>query len=210
MTSITDKTIAIAGVFQAAALVNQIATKGIVDEHDLTTGIQTILNLNPTSTLAVFGQYENLRTGLYTLIAHLDNGQQRDMNVARYVISLLHLQRKLHRRQDMLENIARGVARAQDQANMFGLTHPNVLANLAGIYADTISMLAPKIMVSGDSSYLTNPTNVDRIRTLLLAGMRSAVLWRQVGGSRWQILFKRKQIIEEARRILDHEMGQLH
>jgi high frequency lysogenization protein len=40
--------------------------------------------------------------------------------------------------------------------------------------------------------------------------MRAAVLWQQLGGSRWQILFKRKQIIAEARRILDNEMGQLH
>ena len=210
MTSITEKTIAIAAVFQAAALVNQIATKGIVDEHDLKTAIQSILNLDPESTLGVFGNYENLRTGLYTLIAHLNDGQQRDMNVARYVISLLHLQRKLSKRQDMLESISKGVTRAQEQANMFGLTHSNVMANLASIYADTISMLAPKIMVSGESSYLTNPTNADRIRALLLAGMRAAVLWQQVGGSRWQILFKRKQIIAEARRILDNEMGQLH
>ena len=151
MTSITEKTIALAGVFQAAALVNQIAAKGIVDEHDLKTAIQSILNLDPPSTLDVFGNYENLRTGLYTMIAHLNDGQQRDMNVARYVISLLHLQRKLSKRQDMLESIAKGVARALEQANMFGLTHSNVLANLAGIYADTISMLAPKIMAAGSS-----------------------------------------------------------
>jgi high frequency lysogenization protein len=218
MTSITEKTLAIAGVFQAAALVNQIANKGIADEHDLSTAIRSILNLDPASTLEVFGNYENLRTGLYTLIAQLNNGQQRDLNVARYVISLLHLQSKLSKRQDMLETIATGVARAQEQANMFGLTHPNVLANLAGIYTDTISQLAPKIIVTGEKNsmgssehnYLANPANADRIRALLLAGMRSAVLWRQLGGSRWQILFKRKHIITEARRILDNEMGQLH
>lgn len=218
MTSITEKTLAIAGVFQAAVLVNQIANKGVVDEHDLNTAIRSILNLNPASTLEVFGNYENLRTGLYTLIAQLNNGQQRDLNIARYVISLLHLQSKLSKRQDMLEIITTGVARAQEQVNMFGLTHPNVLANLAGIYTDTISQLAPKIIVMGDKNsmdsgehnYLANPANADRIRALLLAGMRSAVLWRQLGGSRWQILFKRKHIISEARRILDNEMGQLH
>ena len=65
-------------------------------------------------------------------------------------------------------------------------------------------------MGSGEHNYLANPANADRIRALLLAGMRSAVLWRQLGGSRWQILFKRKHIITEARRILDNEMGQLH
>ena len=210
MNPFTEKTIALAGVFQAAALANQIAIKGIVDEHDLKTAIQSILNLQPASTLDVFGNYENLRTGLYTLIAQLNDGQQRDMNVARYVISLLHLQRKLSKRSAMLDSISKGVARAKDQANMFGLTHTNVLANLAGIYADTISQLPPKIMVSGETNYLSNPANADRIRSLLLAGMRAAVLWQQVGGSRWQILFKRKHFITEARRIIDNEMGQLH
>ena len=210
MKSITEKTIALAGVFQAAALVNQIASKGVVDEHDLKTAIQSILNLNPASALDVFGNYENLRTGLYTLIAQLNDGQQRDMNVARYVISLLHLQRKLSKRRDMLGSINKGVARAQEQVNMFGFTHNNVLANLAGIYSETVSLLTPKIMVSGESTYLSNPGNADRIRAILLAGMRSAVLWQQLGGSRWQVLFKRKQFIAEARRILDNEMGQLH
>ena len=210
MKSITEKTIALAGVFQAAALVNQIASKGVVDEHDLKTAIQSILNLNPASALNVFGNYENLRTGLYTLIAQLNDGQQRDMNVARYVISLLHLQRKLSKRRDMLDSINKGVARAQEQVNMFGFTHNNVLANLAGIYSETVSLLTPKIMVSGESTYLSNPGNADRIRAILLAGMRSAVLWQQLGGSRWQVLFKRKQFIAEARRILDNEMGQLH
>lgn len=210
MTSITDKTIALAGVFQAAALVNQIAVKGIVDEHDLKTAVQSILNMNPSSTLEVYGNYENLRTGLYTLITQLSESQQRDISIARYVISLLHLQRKLSKQHGMLDNIAKGVVRAQDQANMFGVVHSNVLANLAGIYSETISQLSPKIMVVGETNYLSNPGNADKIRALLLAGMRAAVLWQQLGGSRWQILFKRKHFITEARRILDNEMGQLH
>ncbi len=210
MSTITEKTIALAGIFQAAAVVNQIAVKGIVDEHDLMTAITSILNQNPSSSLEVFGEYENLRTGLYTLIAQLNDGQIRDMNIARYAISLLHLQNKLRKREDMLKNIASRISRAQEQAGIFGVTHTNVLANLASIYSDTISQLPPKIMVSGESNYLSNPTNADKIRATLLAGIRAAVLWHQLGGSRWQILFKRKQFIKEARRILDNEMGKLH
>lgn len=210
MNTLTDKTIALAGVFQAAALVNQVATKGIIDEHELTTAISSLLNQNPASTLNVFGDYENLRTGFYTLIAQLNDAQVRDMNIARYVISMLHLQNKLRKRPDMLNTIASRIARAKEQSEIFGLTHSNVLANLAGIYSDTLSLIPPKIMVSGESSYLSNPTNADKIRAILLSGIRAAVLWQQVGGSRWQILFKRKQFIKEARRILDNEMGRLH
>ncbi len=212
MKNITDKTIALAGIFQAATLVNQIATRGLVDEHDLKVAVDSILNQKPGSTLAVFGRYENLRTGLYTLVSQLANEQhqQRDINVARYVINLLHLERKLAKRPDMLEEIATAVKRAFEQAELFGVTHANVMANLAGIYTDTISQLPPRIMVNGETEYLSNPANADKIRTLLLAGIRAAVLWHQVGASRWQILFGRRHFVKEAKRILDNEMGILH
>lgn len=210
MKKLTEKTIALAGVFQSASLVNQIATKGVVDEHDLSVSVKSILTMHPDSTLHVYGNYENLRTGLYALVAQLGNGQYRDLNIARYVISLLHLQRKLSKRANMLAEIAAGIKRATEQADIFGLTHANVLANLAGIYSDTVSRIPPKIMVNGETDYLSNPANADKIRTLLLAGIRAAVLWRQVGASRWQILTGRRKFVDEARRILDTEMGQLH
>ena len=89
---------------------------------------------------------------------------------------------------------------------MFGITHANVIANLAGIYSDTISQIPPKIMITGDAGYLSNTVNADKIRAILLGGVRSAVLWAQVGGARWQILFKRRLYQEEARRLLDSEL----
>lgn len=208
MEKVRDKTIALAGIFQSAALVHQLAGKGTVDMHDFTTCVSSTLELNPLSTQSVYGKLENLRTGLHTLIQYLgEQPGQRDPNVARYVISLLHLQRKLRKRKGMLNIIAEGIARAKKQSEIFGLTHDNVIANLAGIYADTVSNIPPKIMVSGDSSVLSNPDNANKIRALLLAGIRSAVLWSQLGGSRWQILFNRRTFIEQARVLLSEEMN---
>lgn len=208
MDKLRDKTLALAGVFQSAALVHQLAGKGSVDLHDLSTCISSTLELNPLTTQSVYGRLENLRTGLHTLIQYLgEQPGQRDPNVARYVISLLHLQRKLRKRKSMLNTIAEGLQRAKKQSEIFGLTHENVIANLAGIYADTISNIPPKIMVSGDSSILSNPDNADKIRAILLAGIRSAVLWSQLGGTRWQILFNRRSFIEQARRLLSEEMN---
>jgi len=208
MEKVRDKTLALAGVFQCAALVHQLATSGTVDQHDFSTCIRSTLDLNPLTTQSVYGSLENLRTGLHTLVQYLgEQPGQRDPNIARYVISLLHLQRKLRKRSTMLNAISDGVERAKKQSEIFGLTHDNVIANLAGIYTDTISNIPPKIMVSGDSSALSNPDNANRIRALLLAGIRSAVLWTQLGGTRWQILFNRRTFSEQARRILDEEMN---
>jgi high frequency lysogenization protein len=43
---------------------------------------------------------------------------------------------------------------------------------------------------------------MEKVRALLLAGIRAAVLWRQVGGSRLQILFSRAKIKAAAEKIL--------
>lgn len=208
MDKLRDKTLALAGVFQSAALVHQFASTGNLDMHDMSTCISSTLELNPITTQSVYGKLENLRTGLHTLVQYLgEQPGQRDANIARYVISLLHLQRKLRKRQDLLDAIADGVERAKKQSEIFGLTHDNVIANLAGIYAETVSTIPPKIMVSGDSSILSNPDNANKIRAILLSGIRSAVLWSQVGGKRWQILFNRRTFIEQARHLLESEMN---
>ena len=88
------------------------------------------------------------------------------------------------------------------QAEHFSTMHDNVMANLAGIYTDTLSTFNFRIHVTGNPIYLTNPVNTNKVRALLLAGIRSAVLWRQMGGSRWQLIFGRKQYSEIAKKIL--------
>jgi high frequency lysogenization protein len=47
-----------------------------------------------------------------------------------------------------------------------------------------------------------NQRTVDWVRTLLLAGLRSATLWRQLGGGRFELMFGRQAIIREARAFL--------
>ena len=212
MSNFRDKTLALAGIFQATALVKNIAVNGQMDKHDFEVCIRSIFETDPENVETVYGQVEYLRTGLMTLIEQLgEKSTRRDIDIARYVISLLHLQRKLSKNKIMLETLANGIERARRQTEHFHITHENVIANLADIYSETISQIPPKIMVSGESQYLSNPEQANKIRALLLAGMRSAVLWAQLGGSRWQILLRRRGFSQEADRILKEEIQrQLH
>jgi high frequency lysogenization protein len=115
----------------------------------------------------------------------------------------MKLERALAARPDLLARIGEGIAAAQAKQEHFALLHPAMLAHLAGIYSDTLSSLEPRIIVRGDPLHLQNPDNQHRVRALLLAGVRSAMLWRQVGGTRWQLLLKNRQILADARRYLD-------
>jgi high frequency lysogenization protein len=72
--------------------------------------------------------------------------------------------------------------------------HPDVIAELARLYADTISNLRPRVMVQGNPHYLGQAGVVAEIRALLLAALRSAVLWRQMGGSLWDFVFRRREM----------------
>lgn len=201
--SIQDRTLALAGLFQAMSLVKAVATTGHADTHDMEVCLNSLMELNPHDLQAIYGPPSNLRTGLRIVLAQLGaDGQQPDMEIARYSISLLHLERKLSRDTTKLQRIRDGIARAKTQLAHFPLTHENILANLAGIYSDTVSQIPPKIMVSGDNQHLGDTANANRIRALLLSGMRAVVLWRQLGGSRWQLIFRRRHVCEAARHLL--------
>jgi high frequency lysogenization protein len=207
MSNFRDKTLALAGIFQATTLVKDIATRGQVDIHDFEATVRTLFVTDPDATEEVYGQVEYLRTGILTLIDQLgDQKERHDLDIARYVISLLHLQRKLSKNKKMLATLATGIERTRRQVDHFHITHENVIANLADLYSETISTLPPKIMVSGESQYLSQTDNANRIRTLLLAGVRSAVLWSQLGGSRWQILLQRRRFVQQAEQILSQEI----
>ncbi|HEB57246.1 MAG TPA: lysogenization regulator HflD [Gammaproteobacteria bacterium] len=202
MSSISERTLALAGMFQAAALVKAVATTSEIDQQHIETTMETLFVTSPQSTLDVYGSIDNLYIGLHTLIQQLGGEDQRDIDIARYVISLLHLCNKLIKNGNMMAQLSRGIENARSQREHFPLLHENVIANLAGIYADTVSQLQPKIMVTGDSQRLSNNSTANMVRALLLAGMRSAVLWRQLKGSRWQVLLQRKRFVQEAEYLL--------
>ncbi|NIP74388.1 MAG: high frequency lysogenization protein HflD [Gammaproteobacteria bacterium] len=206
--SLQDRALALAGVFQAACLVRDTAHRGKEITPAVRASIHSIFKIDADDVANVFGGVPGLRTGLQSLAAQLGDGIRRDAELTRYAVALLYLERKLARRAALLERVRDGICAARDQADYFSETHGNVIARLADIYQQTVSTLTPRIMVSGESSVLSNPDNAAMIRTLLLAGIRSAVLWRQCGGSRLQLLLQRGRLVREAAELLRQYPGE--
>lgn len=203
--SLHDQTLALAGVFQAANLVQQIAHNGQCSETSLETCIRSLFATDPASTLDVYGgDLSDIREGLVTLSSVLsEQSKQQDIEVLRYVLNLIHLESKLNRRPDMLDVIGSRIDQARHTASHFGYIHANLISNLASVYADTISTFRLRIQVSGNPNVLQQEENAAKVRALLLAGIRSAVLWRQTGGRRWQLIFARKKVIQHARQLAE-------
>jgi len=91
---------------------------------------------------------------------------------------------------------------AQNQQEHFGIMHENVIANLADIYQQSISTIQPRLMINGEQVYLSSPEIINKIRALLLAGIRSTMLWRQCGGNRLKFLMYRGKIRDELKFLL--------
>jgi len=200
--SLRHQTLALAGIAQACGLVRQLATTGSCDLAPMTASMGSVLKIDADSVSDVFGGLSGVQYGLEQLDKQLTSRQAANPDQARYAALLVHLQKQVLQRPEMLTAIRIGIERAQRQAEQFGVLHSNVLANLADLYHSNISTLQPRIMVIGDPQYLSDPGTVNKVRALLLAGIRSAHLWRQCGGSRWQLMFQRPKLRREVQALL--------
>ena len=204
MDNFQSRTLALAGVFRAAALVNKLANEGTISEDDLRISIESIFETDPDDVIQVFGNTTNLSLGFQTLLNQLGkDSNNRNVDISRYVVSMLFLERRLMKTPEMLETLSTGVELATRQSEHFSTTHENVIANLADLYSRTISELGPRIMVNGEQHFLTTTAISNKIRTVLLAGIRSAVLWQQLGGRRWHVIFNRRRYLNIAQNLLE-------
>ena len=147
---------------------------------------------------------QGIRTGLESLQGALSrrNGEHT-VEQTRYVVTLIHLEGRLNRNRSNQAALLKGIESATAQLEHFGPAHPNVIGNLAEIYRTAVSTLGPRVMVKGEQAILSNPDNAARIRAMLLAGIRAAVLWRQAGGNRWRLLLERKSLLRVVNGMLD-------
>lgn len=199
MSNVREQLMALGGVFQAAVLVDRVAKTGQISEADLAAMLGTLLVRDPKTTLEVFGGNDDqLREGYRALAAALERDPtslQREP--LRYALSMVTLERQLEKRPAMLEAIGKRLPQIQAQVEHFGPAHENVVAASGGLYQDTLSTLRQRIQVHGDMRHLQQPSNASKIRALLLAGIRCARLWRQLGGHRWQLLISRRKLLRE-------------
>lgn len=197
-----ERTLALAGLFQALALVRTLATQGQADAASYASSIGSVLRIDAPSVAAVFDGVGGVRLGLQTLQRELE-GQQVDAATRRMALTVLRIERRLIGDPPRVEHLQQGLRDAQRQAEHFGsVDHPTVIARLASLYADTLSSLRPRVLVTGNAQMLNQQATVERIRAALLAAVRAAVLWRQLGGTQWRLLLQRQQTLMVARGLL--------
>lgn len=216
-----EQTIALAGLFQAAALVEQIATRGMVPQNSLETSLYSTFVTSPNNTEEVYGGVHdlpyNLQLGLRNVQDLVEKKRsEHNKDIVRYALSMMHLERKLSADPEMMQSVGTRLNQIREQAKYFNpddqdplsnpstFCHPSVISNLGSLYQETISTFSFRIQVGGDPRHLQNAENAAKIRGLLLAGIRSAMLWRQVGGKRWHLFFFKSRIRPSLKKIISN------
>ncbi|MHC9086233.1 high frequency lysogenization protein HflD [Luteimonas sp. RIT-PG2_3] len=198
---IHDRMLALAGVVQALKQVRRIADTGQADATVLSSALDSVFRIEADSIEAVYGGRQALRPGLLLLRNYFSN-QGDDELLPKLTLSVLQLERRFSADQDMGEDVHEGILAAKLIAERQGNTHPEVLSALGALYAETVSHLRPKVMVQGNPHYLGQADIVAEIRAVLLAALRSAVLWRQLGGNYWDFLFSRRRMVEAIEELM--------
>ncbi len=192
---LAKQVLALAGVAQAARLVDQLSHTGSYPENQLEPLINSLFKFEADDVEDIYGGLPGLRMGLQTMQSTL-LGREPDQSgeTVRYVFSLLYLERKFAAQPAMMEVVRSRLEHTRFKSEHFAGHTSEVCQSLSGVYQDTLSTLKFRIKVTGSAQHLQNERNADIIRALLLAGVRSAFLWRQLGGKRWKLAFQRGKL----------------
>jgi len=217
-TIMKERTMALAGIFQATELVRQAANHGTWSGYAAEASLQSLLAIEADSVDEIYGGAQHLRLGAETLVAILQ-GDRRHMESLSYAVTLMQLESKFRKDELMQTKVGDELIRIQQMANLqmsdqhggdqLGVAEMEEhefldlqVEHIATLYSNTISKITPRIVVNGKPQHLQVSRTVNWVRTLLFSGVRSAVLWRQLGGGRFSLMFGRKKMLEQAQALL--------
>ena len=205
MSRIRDQVIALSALTQSCLVTASAARSGSLNSAHLSVLIHSLFDLNPVNTLSVYGDVSALKPGLQAF-ANLcaGNSQPYGADLLKYEFALIHLEGKLRNDKAMMDKIGYGL---DDIARDFPDTESRIgeacIRRISDLYQNTVSTMNKRIQVQGSYQHLQNKELTWSIRAALFAGLRATVLWQQLGGSRWHLMFRRKQFIAEAKNLLD-------
>ncbi|GAB3351253.1 high frequency lysogenization protein HflD [Lysobacter tyrosinilyticus] len=197
----SDRMLALAGLMQALAQVRRIADTGQAHADVLTTSLDSVFRIDADGAAEVYGGVPSLRTGLILLRDYF-SGAMPDEQLPRLALAVLQLERRFVRDDEMVERVLNGIRAQSGVAERLGSSHPDVLNALGSLYADTLSHLRPRVLVQGNPHYLGQAAVVAEVRAVLLSAVRSAVLWRQMGGTFWDFLLRKRAMGETVQELL--------
>ncbi|WP_019001140.1 DUF489 family protein [Succinimonas amylolytica] len=204
--NIAVQALALAAVSQGAAIIQQISRFGTWDQDRSEEAPLALLRAlrveNPGTAYDVYPD-RDMVLGYQTFVDAFSvsgGSEKQEMELAKYILTFLSLGTKVFYDSAMLNSIDREL-HSLDAVYFAGEEPRDIqdeyVKGLAELYKKLISSCPyGKIMIYGNEEYLKQEKIQQRIRALLLAVVRAVILWRQLGGSRLRLFFRRRRIMD--------------
>ena len=199
-----NKTIALAGMHQALLQIQNIAWEDKRSFDQIDVCLSSLFIRDPNTYIEVYGQIENIQEGLKALRASFKNKHDKQaLERARYMVGLMILSKKFNKFSGLDEQIRTTLSLLDDAAQDLENQRDYIIERIAQLYQNTLSKISPRIIIYGKPEILNNNENAALIRSLLLAGLRSAMLWYQAGGSQLNLLLGKSKYLQNIEQLLD-------
>lgn len=200
-----DKTLALAAIFQAAGLANELARRGQTDSEAEAYLLQSVLVMDTDDASVIYPGSQGLTKGLTWLEGCLLNqgrGLEQAGEIIRLGLAIIQVERHFERNDEVRDGLRKRLLSLQHQRALTpDMTQSELSGQLGSAYVDSLGNLGFRVQIRGDARQLQSPGMAERIRAILLAGVRAAWLWQRLGGRRWHLVFTRTQILQEIRAI---------
>ena len=196
-----DRVIALAALLQAVEQVQLMVNQGQAQTDPLATCINSLFIFDAADSEQIYGNRHQIKPGLKRLYNQLQGESSRDNVITRIALNVLHLERQFAKNLSVMSTVHEQLAEIGLESKQLGATHPDILSKIGTLYAEKVSPLGAKIMVQGNPVYLAQQQVVSEVRAALLAALRAAVLWRQVGGSYWDFFLSRSKMAQKAKEL---------
>lgn len=215
MADIKTEAIALAALFQCCSQIYRVANTGYQDDNALACLMRSIVVTNPKTIEDIYS-LDNLKVGFSQIIDSFDKGNVaktiNTIEITKMALKIISLSIQLMRNGKVFDRLSFEI---DDISQRILLEHENfleadtsvinsseIIHQFGTLYKSLISPNFSKLLIYGNEQCLRAPENQEKIRALLLAGIRAVILWRQVGGRRRFLVFRRNQIVDYAKKHL--------
>tara|TARA_Y100000766_G_scaffold3670_1_gene2833 strand:- start:2609 stop:3229 length:621 start_codon:yes stop_codon:yes gene_type:complete len=202
MSSIDKQLYSLAALYQSCNAISRIAWEGKYEEKEFLPLIKSILDVDSDDPLAIYQKPTSLRSGFEFLKKQVvDDIFTRSSETRRYISSIKDLVKRINTSSIIDEQFKKRIDRLNETE--YEKNTDDTVLKIGQLYRDTFSKLEPRIVISGDNQYLKEDLNAARIRTALMAAIRSVYLWKSCNGSNFKFFLFRKRYIKRIREIIE-------
>ena len=202
MSTIDKQLYSLAALYQSCNAISRIAWEGQYDEKEFLPLIKSILDVDSDDPLIIYQQPISLKSGFQFLKKQVvDDIFTRSSETRRYISSIKDLVKRINTSSIIDEQFRKRIDRINE--NEYEKNTDNIVLEIGQLYKDTFSQLEPRIVISGDNQYLKQDLNAARIRTALMAAIRSVYLWKSCNGSDLKFFLFKKRYVSRIREIIE-------